>query len=196
MKPETRLLIESFGLITRNIHQGGKIWMNQSIQKRVKWLYREYGITRKEIIEYLKWEFERRHMHRRHDPKKSCLQTYVLTFCYYGVLSMVKKCKKYLGRTSSVPKGQKKDGKKIEERSGASYEPYEKNGIEELLELDNPEDLLIGKELMQMALDHFGQDDLAVLLGAKDRDAVATKLGIRYDTYQKRLERNECGHEK
>ena len=39
-----------------------------------------------------------------------------------------------------------------------------------------------------MALDYFGQDDLEVLLGAIDRDAVSTKLGIGYDTYQKRLE--------
>ena len=48
---------------------------------------------------------------------------------------------------------------------------------------------MIGKELMQMALDYFGQADLEVLLGAKDRDTVARQLGIRYDTYQKRLER-------
>lgn len=118
MKPETRLLIESFRLITRNIHQGGKIWMNQAIQKRVKWLFREYGITRKEIIEDLKWDFERRNMHRRHDPNKSCLETYVLTFCYYGVLSMVKKCKKYLGGKSSIPQAQNKHGEKINGRSG------------------------------------------------------------------------------
>ncbi len=189
MKQETRLLIESFRLITRNIHQGGKIWMNQSIQRRVKWLFREYGITRKEIIENLKWEFEKRKMHKRHNPEKSCLETYVLTFCYYGVLSMVKKCKKYLGTTSSVPQDQNKDGDKIEARSGASYEPYEENGIKELLDSHTPEDLLIGKELMQMALEYFGQEDLEVLLGAKDRDAVAMKLGIEYNTYQKRLER-------
>jgi hypothetical protein len=189
LKPETRLLIESFRLITRNIHQGGKIWMNQSIQKRVKWLFREYGITRQEIIEQLKDEFERRNMHRRHNPDKSCLETYVLTFCYYGMLSLVKKYKKNLGETSSISQTQNKQGEKIDGRSGASYEPYEKDGIKELLEPDTPEDLLIGKELFDMALDHFGQDDLEVLLGAKDRDAVARQLGIGYDTYQKRLER-------
>ena len=33
-------------------------------------------------------------MHRRHNPDKSCLETYVLTFCYYGMLSLVKKYKK------------------------------------------------------------------------------------------------------
>lgn len=163
--------------------------MNQSIQKRVKWLFSEYGITRKEIIEYLKWEFERRKMHRRHNPDKSCLETYVLTFCYYGVLSMVRKCKKYLGEKSSIPQLQDKHGEKIDGRSGASYEPYEEDGIEELLELDTPEDIVIGKELVDMALDHFGQDDLEVLLGAKNRVTVARQLGIGYDTYQKRLER-------
>lgn len=48
---------------------------------------------------------------------------------------------------------------------------------------------MIGKELMQMALDFFGEEDLEVLLGAKDRAEEANRLGIKYDTYQKRLER-------
>ena len=55
----TETLIESYRLIYRFIHHGGKIWMNSAIQKRVRWLYRNYGITRWEIIACIKQEFEK-----------------------------------------------------------------------------------------------------------------------------------------
>ena len=188
MKPETRLLIESFRLITRYIHQGGKLWINHSIQKRVKRLYHQYGITRKEIIEYLKWKYEEQRKHKQHDPNKSCLKTYVLTFCYYGVLSLVREFKKFDPDASWVPLSQNFNGESIT-AIGRAYEPYEKEGIEGLVDANTPEDILIGKELMQMALDFFGQEDLEVLLGAKERAAEARRLGISYDTYLKRLDR-------
>ena len=163
--------------------------MNRSIQDRVKWLFREYGITRKEIIDDLKWKFEKREMHLGHNPDKSCLETYVLRFCYYGVLSLVNEFKKYGVESSWVPLSQNSNGENINGRLGASYEPYENDGVEVLLDPETPEDLLIAKELMQMALDFFGKEDLEVLLGVEDRDTVAKRLGICYDTYQKRLER-------
>lgn len=189
MKPETRILIESYRLITRFIWQGSKLWMNHSIQKRVKWLYHRYGITRKEIIEHLKWKYKGQKKHKRHDPNLSCLKTYVLTFCYYGVLSLVREMRKHDAHLSLIPLDQYFQGEKINGRSGASYEPYEQEGIEGLVEPNNPEDILIGKELMQMALDFFGEEDLEVLLGAKDRTAEADRLGISYDAYLKRLDR-------
>jgi hypothetical protein len=37
-----KVLVESYRLIYRFIHHGGKIWMNSAIQKRVRWLYRNY----------------------------------------------------------------------------------------------------------------------------------------------------------
>ena len=162
--------------------------MNRSIQQRVKYLYFEYGITRKEIIEHLKWKFETQKQHKRHDPNKSCLRTYVLSFCYYGVLSLVRECKNFDADGSWMPLSQNDQGEPVS-KIGPSYENYERDGIEGLVDPDTPEDMLIGKELMQMALDFFGQEDLEVLLGAKDRNAVAKRLGIGYDTYLKRLDR-------
>ena len=162
--------------------------MNHSIQKRVKWLYHKYGMTRQEIIKHLKWKYEGQKKHKRHDPNKSCLKTYVLTFCYYGVLSLVRECKKFDADASWVPLSQNFNGESITV-IGRAYQPYEQEGIEGLVDSNTPEDMLIGKELMQMALDFFGQDDMEVLLGAKDRAAEAKRLGISYDTYLKRIDR-------
>ena len=163
--------------------------MNHSIQKRVKWLYHRYGMTRKEIIEHLKWKYKGQKKHKRHDPNLSCLKTYVLTFCYYGVLSLVRELKKHDAHLSLIPPTQNPQDEKIKGRSGASYELYEQEGIEGLVEPNSPEDILIGKELMQMALNFFGEEDLEVLIGVRDRTAEADRLGISYDAYLKRLDR-------
>ena len=151
-------------------------------------MYYQYGITREEIIEHLKWKYEGQKRQKRYDPNKSCLKTYVLTFCYYGVLSLVRELKKCDGDISWVPLSQNSQGEKISP-IGPAYESYEQEGVEGFDEPDNPEDIMIGKELMQIAMDFFGEDDLEVLLGAKDRTAEARRLGISYDTYLKRLDR-------
>jgi hypothetical protein len=47
----------------------------------------------------------------------------------------------------------------------------------------------MGKELLQAAADHFGNNDLDVIFGVKDKHDEAECLGIDYDTYRKRLQR-------
>lgn len=186
MSPETNRLIEAEKLISRFIWQGGKLWKNHVIQKRVKWLFYQYGITRQEIIENLKWKFEQNNHHQRYYPAKSCLETYVLNFCYYGLLSMVRECKSQEGKGNLIPVPNHLYGLKIQSM-GKSYEPYERDGIDGLVEMTTPEDLLIGKELLQMAEDHFGREDLEVLLGARDRKAEAERLGLTGEAYRLRL---------
>ena len=161
--------------------------MNQSIQKRVKWLYYQYGVSRQEIIEHLKWKFEDQGYHERYNPNYSCLKTYVLNFCYYGVLSLVRECERLDGCGNH--QRQRGDKDVHVQAIGRAYEPYEEDGIEGFIDSDTPEDLMLAKELMQMAVDHFGQVDLEVLLGAKDRNSEAENLGLSYDTYLKRLHR-------
>ena len=191
MKFKTRLLIESYKLIYRYIRQGGNLWINRSIQKNVKWLYHRYGITRKEIIEFLKWRFKSQKWHHKFNPNRSCLNTYVLNFCYYGILSLVRECKKHDAGINHIPLSQNPKGDKISP-IGRSYESYEQRGSADLVDSNTPEELLIGKELMQMALDFFGKEDLEVLLGVKDRETEAERLGISYDAFLKRLNRKRA----
>ena len=89
------ILVDSCKLIYRFIYYGGKIWMNGAIQRRVKWLYYRYGMTRKEVIEYVKWDYERKRKHLKFNPEKSCLETYVLNFTYFALLTLVSQCKKH-----------------------------------------------------------------------------------------------------
>ncbi|BBO93224.1 hypothetical protein [Desulfosarcina ovata] len=72
---------------------------------------------------------------------------------------------------------------------GTSIESLERDGVEGLIDEDDPERILLGKELLEAAVNHFGKSDLAVILGLKETRAEAKRLGIRYDTYRKRLQR-------
>jgi hypothetical protein len=91
-----KVLVESYRLIYRFIYHGGNIWMNSAIQARVRWLYRRYGMTRWEIIEYVKWEFERQKRSIANSIQKNrVLETYVLTFTYFALLTLVRPVQKH-----------------------------------------------------------------------------------------------------
>ena len=42
---------------------------------------------------------------------------------------------------------------------------------------------------MEIASSHFGNSDLAVILGLRDKRTEARRLGMNYDAYRKRLQR-------
>jgi hypothetical protein len=98
-----KVLVESYRLIYRFIHHGGKIWMNSAIQKRVRWLYRNFGITRWEIIEYVKWEFKRQKNIENSIQKNRVLETYVLNFTYFALLTLVRQCKNMKPAEKRIP---------------------------------------------------------------------------------------------
>lgn len=163
--------------------------MNSAIQKRVRWLYQRYGMTREEIIEYIKWKFSCQRKHYKFNPEKSCLETYVLNFTYFTLLSVVRQCKNHeAGGGKEIPFSQLADYELIK-TIGQSIDSFERLGIEGLINGDNPEDILMGKQLMETATDHFGNSDLAVILGLKDKRTEAMRIGLDYDSYRKRLQR-------
>ena len=72
---------------------------------------------------------------------------------------------------------------------GSAISFLETLGADGLVDYTTPEDLVIAKELMELIIDHFGEDDAEVLLGYSDRLTEAKRLSISYDTYCKRLSR-------
>jgi len=186
---ENQILVESYKLIYRFIYHGGNLWMNGAIQQRVKWLYHKYGMTREEIIEYVKWKSKSQRKHRKFNPEKSCLETYVLNFTYFALLTLVRQCKKHdAGGKNEIPFSQLSDYEPTR-TIGSSIESFERQDIEGLIDEKSPEDIIMGKELMETATDYFGDNDLDVIFGVKDKHDEAERLGIDYDTYRKRLQR-------
>jgi hypothetical protein len=187
--PENEVLVESYRLIHRYVYRGGKIWKNIIIQKRVKWLYHRYGMTRQDIIEYVKWKYRAQQKHRKFDPGKSCLETYVLNFTYFTLTSLVRRFRKYdAASKKEIPLSQLQDIDPIVSM-GNSIRSLERTDIDGLIYQENPEDILIASELIALARDYIGDDDLAVIIGLKKREDEAERLGVEYDTYRKRLQR-------
>ena len=189
MKDNEVLLIDSLMLIMKFIEgRGGKIGIKTSILRNVKQLYHQYGITRDEIASRLFSTFRDRKRHLKYDAERASLENYVAWFVYYQLLTIKEQCRQHLKKWRTVPLSELDYGDKIS-RIGCSIKPYERQGVDGLTNPNTPEDELIGKELMQMALDFFGDDDVSVLLGARDRADEAERLGVGYYSYCKQLKR-------
>ncbi len=72
---------------------------------------------------------------------------------------------------------------------GSSISFLEKIGADGLVDYTTPEDLVIAKELLEIIINHFSENDARVLLGYTDRRTEAKRLSISYDAYNKRLQR-------
>jgi hypothetical protein len=189
MKTEEDLLVDCWMLIFNSLKGcGGKTSIHKAIQRNVKHLYHRYGIRREEIESIFCIKFRERRRHLKYDPGLSSLNTYVAKFVYYELLTLKELCRKQLDKSRTIPLSELENGEKLS-RSGCSLNAYERHGIDAVINNDSPEDELIGKELMEIALKFFGEKDLSVLLGAKDRQTESARLGVDYFTYCKHLNR-------
>lgn len=155
------------------------------IKQLVHDLYKQFAITRQEIASHLCWKFKTRDRHLKYDPEKSTLEVYVGYFTYYALLDMVCECREYRSRYKSIPLSQLVHSEGIDTigRPIGRYVP------DDLIDYDTPEDLYVGLELLKIAQNYFGENDLAVLLGNIDRETEAKRQGLGYHCYCKRLQR-------
>ncbi len=72
MTDEELLLVDCFMLILKFFKgRGGKIGIQNSILRHVKFLYHRYGITRDEIASQLFYIFEKLKRHLKYDPARA-----------------------------------------------------------------------------------------------------------------------------
>ena len=61
--------------------------------------------------------------------------------------------------------------------------------LDGLIEFESPEDILIKKEFWRLALSHYTEIDIMVLLGRMKKTEAAAELNMNYDAYCKSLQR-------
>ena len=160
---------------------------NRKIRYKSRRLKYEYGLEDDEIINGLFDEFSSRKIYEKITPDKDLPKFFYHT-TNYGLSGKLRKQKQekrnypfiYLDAFAE----ESADG-----YCGSAISFLEKLGADGLVEYTTPEDLVIAKELMNLIIDHFGEDDTKVLLGYSDRQAEAKRLSISYFTYCKRLSR-------
>jgi len=139
--------------------------------------------TKERIIDELFFHYEDREHYLKYDSSYS-LSTWIVNYIHLYINNLVRKY-----RPRSLDEG-------VDDRSDIFDEAYVNFRVEykDYLDFsniststDNPESILLAKELLDLMLGFFGELDLQVLLEMRDRYEVAEAQGITYDAYSKRL---------
>ncbi len=189
MRDNDDLLEECWMLIFDYIElQNSRLRIQARISYLVKNLYGKFDVSRGEIIFKLYEIFKKRERHLKYDSSRSPLELYVAHFVLNELKTLICKCQKKREKRNEIVFSQLPHRETVS-TIGRSIDPYEKAGLEGLVNPHTPEDYIIYNQLMDFAGRYFGQTDLEVLLGISDRKTTAEKLGRNYYCYCKRLAR-------
>ncbi len=184
---QQELLNQSHQQFKQALSGNGNFKINRIIGYKIGRLKYQYGLEMDEILNGLFDEFLRKHLYEKITPEKT-LSTFIVHTTNYGLNIQLRKQQQEKRNYPSISL----DGLAQESSDGycgsaASF--LETLGADGLVDNTTPEDLVIAKELMELIIDHFGEDDAEVLLGYSDRLSESNRLSISYDTYCKRLSR-------
>jgi hypothetical protein len=184
---QQELLNQSYQQFNQTLSGKGNFKINRIIGYKSRRLKYQYGLEMDEILNGLFDEFLRKHLYEKITPEKT-VSTFIVHTTNYGLNIQLRKQQQEKRNYPSISL----DGLAKESSDGycgSAVSFLEDLGADGLVDYTTPEDLVIAKELMDLIIDHFGEDDAEVLLGYSDRLSESNRLSISYDTYCKRLSR-------
>jgi hypothetical protein len=184
---QQELLNQSHQQFKQALSGNGNFKINRIIGYKIGRLKYQYGLEIDEILNGLFDEFLRKHLYEKITPEKT-LSTFIVHTTNYGLNGLLRKQQQEKRNYPRISL----DGLAKESSDGycgSAVSFLETLDAEGLVDYTTPEDLIIAKELMELIIDHFGEDDAEVLLGYSDRQTESNRLSISYDTYCKRLSR-------
>jgi hypothetical protein len=184
---QQELLNQSYQQFKQALSSNGNLKINRIIGYKSRRLKSEYGLEDDEILNAIFCEFLSKELVEKITPDKT-LSTFIVHTTNYMLNVQLRKQqqeKRNYPRISLDSLAEESsDG-----YCGSAISFLETLGADGLVDYTTPEDLIIAKELMDLIMDHFGEDDAKVLLGYSDRLSESARLSISYDTYYKRLSR-------
>jgi len=181
------LLNESYSQFQWSLSSCGKYEINQMIQRKVEYLNEAYGLECDDIRQHLFENFLARKHYQKYDPGKTKLSTFVTHYTNLSLANLIRRYDTLNKNYREIPvDGGTDDGR---DSRGCSLAYLEELGHEGVVDWTTPEDMYNGKELWNLIVEFFDEDDVLVLMGFKDRHAEAKRLGIEYHAYRKRLNR-------
>lgn len=184
---QQELLNQSYQQFNKALSNNGNLKINRIIGYKARRLKYEYGLEDDEIRNCLFNEFLSKKIYEKITPEKT-LSTFIVHTTNYVLSSQLRKHQQEKRNYPNISL----DGLAEESSDGycgSAVSFLENLGADGLIDYTTPEDLVIAKELMELIIDHFGEDDADVILGYSDRHTEANRLSISYDTYCKRLSR-------
>ena len=184
-----RLLADAYTNLEWTLYGKGKLEINRSIQRKIKYLTELFDLNVDDIFHDIFENFVSKKHYEKFDPAKGKLSTFMTHYANLTLLNIIKKYTRINYKEFSLPKYNEDSGNRID-RHSVSYSVRSalSDGLSELV---TAEDYYLQKELYQLMESHFNDDDLAVLTGMKTRQEVAKKRGLKYQTYRKQLYRKQ-----
>ena len=183
------LLAEAYKKLEWALFSKGKLEINGSIQRKVKFLTERYNIEPYDLLHDIFETFVSKEHYEKFNPAKGKLSTFMTHYANLSLLNMIKKYKRLNSnnKKNSLPDDYE-DSSDLNKRHTSIY-LEDSNFTEGFVERNSPEDLYIKKEFLEKLVEFFGEDDLEVLQGDRTRREESNRKGIDYDTYRKRLYR-------
>ena len=159
----------------------GKFKKNFKIKAKVRHLEENCRLNHDDILHELFEHYLSGEYHENYDPDKAKFSTFIVDYVNKNLNNLLR----------TAVRSKKREGSAFLDKdfSDLSDSFLKQHGINETFETITPEDYCIAKELLQLILEHYGIDNASVLLGVKDRRSFAKEIGVKYDTYCKRLNR-------
>ncbi len=184
---QQELLNQSYQQFKQTLSSNGNFKINRIIGYKSRMLKYKYGLEDDEIHNAIFVEFLEKKLYEKITPDKT-LSTFIVHTTNY-VLNV--QLRKHQQEKRNCPRISLDSLAEVSSDGycGSAISFLKTLGADGLVDYTTPEDLVIAKELMELIIDHFGEDDADVLLGYSDRQTESDRLSISYYTYCKRLSR-------
>lgn len=166
----------------------------QSIQYKIKILTQEHGLSTQDIIDDLFSSYWEKGHYNKYDKDKGSLNNWIAN---YVNLYLNHAIRKYSVRSKDI-QNQRIDP--LDLRNQANLVSLDKDNEREdddyqpdiIIDPTNPEDILIAKEFMQFACNHFNKTEIEYLMGEIEIGEAASISGISDDSFRKRVDRKKA----
>ena len=159
---QQELLNQSYQQFEQALSGNGNFKINRIIGYKSRRLKFEFGLEDDEILNGLFVEFLDKKLFEKITPDKT-ISTFIVHSTNYGLSSQLRKEKQekrnYPRISLDSLAEESSDG-----YCGSAISFLENLGADGLVDYTTPEDLVIAKELTELIIDHFGEDDAEVLL--------------------------------
>lgn len=192
-KDRERFLTKSYELFRWALSHCGNFPVNKKIQRKVKILTTIYGVDYDDLLHEIYQYYLENGDYKKYDPSRGKLSSFIHGYTNKRLNHILRKLERLNNKYQfeQLP-DQYEDALDDNHRARNSLSFYVKNGfLDKLIDVNTPEDLLNGKELLNIIIEEIGLDDALVLIGVKDRRKEAERQGIDYYTYCQRLHRKK-----
>jgi hypothetical protein len=154
-------------------------------------LKNEYGVSERDVVDDLFADYWERGHYQKFDESKGSLNNWIANYVNLYLNHVIRRysVRAKENQNQRIDPADERNWANIawtdrdNEREDHDYQP------EILIDPTNPENLLIAKETLQFAYDHFSKIEIAYLMGEIDLQQSAELSGISCEAFRKRLDR-------